>query len=233
MTTNGVDITYTFYTPITDSTEIDSETLPIRIVVSKVMPTEGEMNTQIDKFKEDLLTLDAIAIIHKHLVFDSCFLMDSLQYYDLKERIANQWRVHPSSVIMVGSAKLGFTISPTKSAFRHFSDTSDIDIAIVDGRFFEQIWTEVRNYETIYRSWDNQDQFRDYFFRGWMRPDMLPTSTKVPIKREWFEYFRELSSEGAFGPYKITCGLYSNWLFFEDYHLNAIRQKQDQVRNGI
>jgi hypothetical protein len=45
------------------------------------------------------------------------------RYYSLKAAVAEQFQIHPNEIIVVGSAKLGFSIAPTKR-YRAFGETS-------------------------------------------------------------------------------------------------------------
>ena len=62
------------------------------------------------------------------------------KYYNLKREISTQFQVKSkSNIIVVGSAKLGFSIAPRKR-FRDIQDDSDIDVAIIDEDLFDSYW---------------------------------------------------------------------------------------------
>ena len=84
----------------------------------------------IDDFKTLLGTHDSQTILRKHILFGLCHLLEYEAYFDLKKDVSSYFNIHPSQIVMVGSAKLGFSISPHKR-YREFGDTSDIDLAII------------------------------------------------------------------------------------------------------
>lgn len=171
----------------------------------------------VDDFKQLLLEKDAKSIVRNHILYGKCSALNDQLYPELKNQIATRFDIHPNQVLVVGSAKTGFSIAPNKR-FRTFSDISDIDVCIVSDKIFEFYWLET--YKKYLREpyWPNGDRFIQYFFRGWIRPDMLPS----PISKVWFEYFRELTTSSVFGPYKISAGLYKSWEHLEAYQIDCV-----------
>jgi hypothetical protein len=55
-----------------------------------------------------------------------------------------------------------------------------------------------------------------------MRPDKLPPAASFRRAQEWWEFFRSMTSSGAFGPYKITGALYKSWHFLESYQQKCV-----------
>jgi hypothetical protein len=127
----------------------------------------------VAKFKRDICELDLSVAVQKHLTYGPCCLLSSDVYFELKREIAEQFKLHPAEVLVVGSAKLGFSIVP-KKRYRFFNDESDIDVALVAPQLFEQVWAEVYDYWYGGAYWDQHDTFCSYLFQGWIRPDKLP-----------------------------------------------------------
>jgi len=63
-------------------------------------------------------------------------------YHDFKKLVGKAFGIRPHGVVIVGSAKLGYSLSPPKK-FKVFDDKSDIDVAIVSAPHFESIWEAV------------------------------------------------------------------------------------------
>ena len=82
-----------------------------------------------EDFKTAVSELDTIELIQSKIIFGECAVIGNAQHYYLRRSIADQFEVHPNEVIVVGSAKLGFSIAPHKT-LRDFSDESDVDVAI-------------------------------------------------------------------------------------------------------
>jgi hypothetical protein len=123
---------------------------------------------------------------------------------------------------MVGSARLGFTIKSSEP-YRLFGDRSDIDLAIISPRLFEDFWKAVLLYKEDVKYWPKEEGFKKYLLRGWIRPDLLPPADAFKKAADWWEFFRELTYSGRFGPYKISGSLYYSKFFFELYQSACIR----------
>lgn len=188
------------------------------------MISETEITRRIGLFKEDLSSYDDDEMIQKYFEHDfSPAVISNDDYFKLKIEVANFFTLlHPTEVFMVGSGKLGFTIKPQEQ-YRKFNDSSDIDLAIVSRELFELFWKAVFEYKNEVKYWPKELKFKDYLFKGWIRPDLLPPSNSFKESKEWWDFFRELTSSGKYGPYKINAGLYLNRFFFESYQKDCIQ----------
>jgi predicted nucleotidyltransferase len=162
-----------------------------------------------------------------HITFGDSYILDQDQHFELKAEVAEHFEIHPSEVLVVGSGKMGFSIARGKR-YRPFCDESDIDVAIISDRLFDKIWEQVFEYWAEAGYWHQEDAFKKYLFRGWVRPDKLPPSDRFEIRRDWWEFFRELTRREAYGPYKVAAGLYKSWHFFEAYQSICVKEcRQD------
>lgn len=154
------------------------------------------------------------------------FRNDENKFIELKKDIAKWFKIDPSDVYMVGSSKLGFSLSPQKN-YRDWTEDSDIDIAIINDDLFDRYWNILyREPVTLVPRFEKDDEnfksFLSYFFIGWLRPDLMPDIEK----HEWFTFFSTL--HGKYG-YKITAGIYRKKDFFKTYHVkNLIRIKEER-----
>lgn len=142
------------------------------------------------------------------------------------------FKVQHTEVIIVGSAKLGFSIAPHKR-YRYFNDKSDIDIAICSPTLYDDFWKDVFCYWDSGERWPNLDQFCKYHFRGWIRPDKLPKARSFQRAQDWWDFFRYLSSSRRFGPYKLSCALYKDLTYLERYQAKCIRECKNQELGNI
>jgi hypothetical protein len=83
---------------------------------------------RIAAFRADLRQKQVHELVQRHITSGECFTMVAEAYFDLRNRIANQFQIHFSGVVVVGSAKLGFSIAPDKR-YRAFGETSDIGLS--------------------------------------------------------------------------------------------------------
>lgn len=126
---------------------------------------------------------------------------------------------------MVGSAKLGFSIAPHQ-LWKPFDDLSDIDMVIVSNSVFDTFWKDLYdfNINLTVRTREEQvsyNKFRNYFFKGWIRPDFFPFS--YPQRKQWFEFFKSISY-GEYGYRKVTGAIFRDMDFFERYHAMNVRR---------
>jgi len=185
-----------------------------------------DIGSRIEKFKTILEGQENEEIIvQKYIVHGTPYVFNNNgdQYFDLKREIAANFSEHYTNIHMVGSAKLGFSIAPDK-LWKRFSTESDIDIVIISPRLFENLWESVHEFNIGLTSRTKEEdkkykKFLNYFFKGWIRPDLFPF--EYPAKNEWFDFFTSISY-GKYGSQKITGALYHSFNFFEKYHITNI-----------
>lgn len=178
------------------------------------MTNEGQ--TRLDEYKKDLSALTAIQIVRKHILYgESCILPED-KYFDLRSEIADHFQLNPNEVLVVGSAKLGFSIVPSKR-YRLFHDESDIDVVLVSSRLFDEIWEAVFNYSHEGGYWRKYKEFTESLFQGWIRPDKFPRSDIFKAGKDWWNFFQGVTNSGVYGNYKIAGALYKSWFFLENY----------------
>ena len=131
----------------------------------------------------------------------------------VREAIAIKFELHVNRVIVVGSAKLGYSVSPRKG-LKPFDDQSDVDVAIVSPALFERYWLEMYRAQRSMVDWPELGDARKYLFRGWIRPDKLPLQQ---VRNDWFDFFASLQSAEGCSPYPVRGGLYYNDEFLEYY----------------
>jgi len=190
-----------------------------------------------DKFKKDLKNdrITDIEIVERYISFGSPYIFQSNEslYYDLKKDISSHFNEEIKNIIMIGSAKLGFSIAPSK-LWKNFNDDSDIDIAIISEKLFDEYWKDLFefNIELCDRTEEEEEKYNKflrYFFKGWLRPDLFPK--RFNKKSLWFDYLHSISYK-KYGPYKITCAMYKNTFFFNSYHLSNVKNIRKGDLNG-
>lgn len=180
-----------------------------------------DINQRIEKFKTYLIdennTLDLI--IDRYLLFGTPYLFEDNEdsYFSLKAEIADFFKIKQTQVYIVGSAKLGFSISPNKR-FKHFDEESDIDVAVIDSGLFLQYWRklykEITDPSLLARSTNEEKafiEFKNYFFKGWLRPDKFP----MKYRTEWFDFFSGITRKYD---YHVAAGIYRDYEFFSSYN---------------
>lgn len=177
-----------------------------------------------DKF-DDVLTDVLLSEYAKHV--------DSTKQEIIKKRIAETYNVNPEDVglIIVGSAKLGFSIIEKKlpggailPRYRSFSGTSDIDIAIISPQIYELIWDELSkySYNQSWFPWDS-DKLGDYMVCGWLRPDFFPKQQRLRRCDDWWDTFRSFSAERKLGRRRVRGGIFYNFEQLKRYQAKALK----------
>ena len=191
------------------------------------------MNSKVEErlinFKDDLNALPPLQIVRKHIISGDCFILSHDLYFDLRSGVAHHFGLHPNEVFVVGSAKLGFSVAPAKR-FRPFRrNKSDIDVALVSSRLFDQVSEDIFSYKQKAGDWPKYKKFADYLFQGWIRPDMLPRSPIFPFGKKWWDFFQGLEDNRRYGDYKFRGGLYKSYFFIENYQKNCVQQCIDSI----
>ena len=192
------------------------------------MIEESIINEHIISFKQDLKLHSSEEIVQRRIISGDSIILEARTYHELRTSIAENFQIHANEVVLVGSAKLGFSIAPYKE-YRHFGDSSDLDLAIVSSDLFDKFWKAVYNLWKQKVFWENEHDFKKYLFQGWIRPDKLPNAKSFAMGDSWWEYFRELTKTNKFGPYKITGALYKDWDYLQGYQNYSVQICKDKL----
>lgn len=135
-----------------------------------------------------------------------------------------------NSVIMVGSAKLGFAMHEKKkpdrtlAAFRPFSARSDIDLTICHPELFEKIWFELSAHACLqnYMPW-RHGNLADYLMYGWLRPDKFPKGIALTHCDKFYETVGKLRRNRSKGHPKLSVALFYSAEQLKRYQAKGIR----------
>jgi hypothetical protein len=87
------------------------------------------------------------------------FREDAQCYAGFLEDVSNRLNVAAACLTVVGSAAVGFCMSPTREYGREFRSESDIDLVVVDEALFDTAWLALR--QMYGRTYDLTEQMRD------------------------------------------------------------------------
>lgn len=190
------------------------------------------------KFKQDCLDKDLDVIVQKHLIDGSSYFFDIIQIgeeFEFKKDLAKSLGVHIRDIVIVGSAKLGFSIKPDENnlsfyPFKKFdfdfendveNKKSDLDVAIVSGSLFDRQLVNIYNHTNSYSNANfkgtTKKSFAGYILKGWLRPDFIPEDYVITndIQTVQEKYKMKYGRD-------VNIGIYKSWFFFEKYHQNNI-----------
>ena len=198
----------------------------------------------LDDIKKDLDSLDVKQFYMKHIVKSHYWYFqnvlnipeaDLLQVVDeFKDIVSTNIGVSFNSVMMVGSGKTGYSLSPKKN-FKPFEinseskNKSDIDIAIISNDLFKKFWDIYRKsynvkYECVY-SYIAREIYRGYINERNLRE--IDNCRKV-----WSELSvrsNKLLRNKLYLKHDITYRIYRSWEDFEEYNLASIKSIKARV----
>lgn len=190
-----------------------------------------DKDSLLQKIKNCKEIRDYIKIVRKYLIHGIPFVFEGNEngYYDFRSMIASHWNVGFHEVLILGSGKLGYSYHKDST----FSLESDIDVAIVNEKLFEDFYMVIRDFQYDIQNGKitlsdyeikQYNIFLQYMIKGWMRPDKLPSKLCGKFsKKQWFEYFTSISNnQNPAGNYKISAGLFKNFNYMEMYYVDTL-----------
>jgi hypothetical protein len=61
-----------------------------------------EIERRIGAFKSDVIRLSVSLMVQKHITYGAAYALDQSAYFELKHKVAEQFKLHPSEVLIVG-----------------------------------------------------------------------------------------------------------------------------------
>lgn len=151
---------------------------------------------------------------------------------DFKMLVSDAMGIGFNNVVMVGSAKTGYSLSPKKflKAFTSEGDSkSDIDIAIISPQLFDYFWKIFRlsydvTKESLYK------YISRGIYRGYISDKDLFNIEKCRV--EWLNLSNEATRQlqrKMYIKHEIHYRIYRDWGDMEDYHIQAIENLKGVV----
>jgi hypothetical protein len=156
-----------------------------------------------------------------------------LSYIKWRHLVATELCVDPMAVQLVGSARLGYSMSPKKN-FRKFHEGSDLDIAVISPELFDKAWGELREIiedELLSR---NKTYLRKLVFEECIALDMvLP---RLSFGEQWSlsrdRFIQDLGS--AFRNCEVNYRLYRNHRSLRRYQVKSVSIARDRaIEEGV
>lgn len=192
----------------------------------KPVPTAHPTHPRIERFKADLKHLHPQDSVRKYITTGTPVELSEDDYYDLRRLVSEEFKLHPSAVILVGSCRQGFSIAPRKR-WNSAHPGSDLDVAIVSPERFDEFWEAVFVYSRNDRAWHKTYRYRRFactLFKGWIEPRGLPPVPRFAQAARWVEFFDSLMESRRFGTRRISARLYRTWSRLDAYQEICIQQ---------
>jgi hypothetical protein len=200
----------------------------------------------VDQFKEALAESPLAAVVQQHVFrgLPYVFRDEPASNNLLIGHLCGELSVLEQNVVVVGSAKIGFSMNPD-SFPREFSDTSDIDVIVVSDVLFDRVWMTLLEWQyprrgiNLGRIEDEWARFRrKEIYWGWLVPNEIryeglsfPDTLKPlrNISAKWFNTFQGLSLYPEFARRQVSGRLYRTWEHALRYHTDGLRRIRDRI----
>lgn len=197
--------------------------------------------------KADLQALEPKEFYMKHIVkshnwYFSDYLripQDELvdQMDCFKEIVSSSLKINFHNVQIVGSAKMGYSLSPRK-LLHPFHDevpgkpSSDIDIAIISEPLYVRFWSELRGIKGLWYK-NYYKHLTESIFRGYINDGDLQKINGV--NEQWDDLVRPINvalQDTLRFVHPITYRLYRSWDDLEEYQLIAISKAKNSLEEN-
>jgi hypothetical protein len=197
------------------------------------MPTvSAQHESRVLRFQADLAVLKVRDFIRKHITTGMPVEVGPDDYYELRRMVAEQFGLHPSAVILVGSCRTGFSIKQEKR-YHQADSASDLDVAMVSREQFDRYWDGVFEHAKFDKAWKRTRTYKEFvrmLFNGWIDPRGLPSVPTFAQAQEWVAFFDNLMQSRRFGARRITARLYRTWERLESYQEKGISSCHAELR---
>jgi hypothetical protein len=185
-------------------------------------------------FKDDLVTAEISFITSKWITerVPHIFSNDLENYIRWKEQLSSKIGVDSKSIVITGSASVGFSLNPDKN-LRTFSDASDIDIAIVSQYYFDISWHFLRNLGTKMYSYSPkeknaiEDHRKRLIYWGTIATDKIIQI--LPFGLQWVIALDEMANIEPTKGRQINARIYKDFEALRAYYLNNLKTIKDKL----
>lgn len=226
---------------------------------------KGDKIPPAEDFRELVVNLDNHQLLAKVFLLEGTpfvFKDSPMKYTVFREQVGDQFGIGSQDVCIVGSAKLGFSPSPTKFG-QAFAETSDVDVVVVSFELFDRGSRELFAHLNTFgpqihevrpfvdpnerhkakgsapivdlKQWKTvKDAVRNYTYQN-LNPALLPS--EHPLRRDIFEKISSTSGifcalEPQVFVSKIRARIFRNWKAAEDYYTNTLRELKRVLKDA-
>ena len=111
-------------------------------------PSEKEVYDIIN-YNEDYLTYFIQQWVSEGIPF--AFKDDPFLFEEFRTKLANRLMISPKEITMIGSARVGYSLSPPPKYGKSFNPKSDLDLSIISKYLFERCETENNIWKREYK----------------------------------------------------------------------------------
>lgn len=189
----------------------------------------------LEEIKDDLATLIPKDFYIKYILRSDNWYFESIlgvsqdniscKTDDFKSIISNSLKISFNNIAMVGSGKIGFSLTPrSDKLFNCFSPESDVDIAIISNQLFHDYWDIFRSSYSDINSYHYKYISRG-IYRGYISEFHL--SIIDECRKHWSSIAsssKKALHSDLYIKHDISYRLYRSWEDFEEYHIQALEK---------
>jgi hypothetical protein len=184
---------------------------------------------------EELEEAESLERLVSHRLIEcvpSLFQEDRASYIEWKTDVAERLDVDPYGVIVVGSSATGVSLNPNRN-FKEFDETSDVDVAVVSGRYFEGAWWFLRNIGATALTLEGSAKraIRDHaprdVFRGFIATDQI--LAHLPFGAQWVKALASLESQSPLDGRTLNVRLYRDVESLREYQLSSFTKARERL----
>ncbi len=208
------------------------------------------MAYSVDTIKQDIKALSERDFYLKYIVRSDNWYFENVLGYskdrltdisdDFRMTISEELGISFNSIMIVGSSKIGYSLSPHKLLLPFSADgaertASDIDVAIISSEVFERFWKLFREnysskYSAFYRGTDRSSGIFCEVYRGYINEKSILNVSEC--RKPWMELCGESKKklrDKLFIQNEVTYRIYRSWEDFEEYNLKNIAKVKEKV----
>lgn len=182
-----------------------------------------------DRNLEDLLS----ELLFERLPF--AFSPSWDEYRGWRRHLATAINVDSSEIVIVGSAAVGYSLSPIKN-LKAFDSDSDIDVAVVSDHFFSEAWHHLRTVDLAIDPLTPPqraaviDHQKRYIYWGCIATDrILPI---MPFAQTWMSARAQLSGMAPTADRDINFRIYKDFRALRTYQMQGLKRLRDTLLNS-
>ncbi len=203
------------------------------------------MSYTVDQIKYDLLNCDTKQFYMKHIVRSDNWYFENILNIptdkiinavdDFKIIVSDAMGISYNSIMMVGSGKTGYSLSPQK-CLKAFTieptakNKSDIDIAIISSPIFDTLWKEFRKAYNVTNKRHYSYISRE-IYRGYINDKNI--NLIEPCRLFWKDISIDATKklqQNMYFKHDISYRVYRSWEDFEEYNLESIDLLKSEVK---
>ncbi len=199
------------------------------------------MDFSVEAIKKDVKELSEKEFLVKYLLkSDNWYFSEYQNKSDtdaitqmeiLKEILNKNIGIAFHNVLMVGSGKVGCSLSPNKNfkVFDEGDENSDIDIAIISSKLFDHFWEKIRDEYSI-RYISQYEHMTSSIFRGFLNEHNFKNIDEV--RPDWSARIDGVNKSiqrhlSIYHP--VNYRIYRSWEDLEAYHISGIKKLKEQI----